>query len=78
MLAEMLRNAASLLPSGQREWAEAVQAEADQVPGGWPRVFWLAGGRIVAGGALGGAVAADHPRPARAPRSWAAGLFVRF
>jgi hypothetical protein len=44
MLAGMLRNAASLLPSGQREWAEAVQAEADQVPGGWPRVFWLAGG----------------------------------
>ena len=44
MLAGMLRNAASLLPSGQREWAEAVQAEADQVPAGWPRVFWLAGG----------------------------------
>jgi uncharacterized protein YqgC (DUF456 family) len=30
-----------------------------------------------AGGALGGAVAADHPRKPRPARSWAAGLFVR-
>ena len=44
MLAGMLRNAASLLPSGRRKWAEAVQAEADQVPAGWPRLRWLAGG----------------------------------
>jgi hypothetical protein len=29
------------------------------------------------GGALGGAVAADHPRRLRPIRSWAAGLFVR-
>jgi hypothetical protein len=30
-----------------------------------------------AGGALGGAVMADHPRKPRPARSWAAGLFVR-
>jgi hypothetical protein len=28
------------------------------------------------GGAVGGAIAADHPREARPDRSWAAGLFV--
>jgi len=44
MLARMLRDAARLLPSAQREWAEAVRAEADLVPAGWPRVGWLAGG----------------------------------
>src|SRR5204862_1327237 len=33
-----------LLPPGRQEWAEAVQAEADLVPAGWPRVGWLAGG----------------------------------
>jgi hypothetical protein len=44
MLAGMLRTAASWLPPGRREWAEAVRAEADQVPAGWPRLGWLAGG----------------------------------
>jgi hypothetical protein len=44
MLAGMLRTAASWLPSGRQEWAEAVRAEADQVPAGWPRLGWLAGG----------------------------------
>ena len=44
MLAGMLRNAARLLPPGRRQWAEAVRAEADQVPAGWPRLRWLAGG----------------------------------
>ena len=44
MLTRMLRDAARLLPSAQREWAEAVRAEADLVPAGWPRVGWLAGG----------------------------------
>jgi hypothetical protein len=44
MLARMLRDAARLLPSARREWAEAVRAEADLVPAGWPRVGWLAGG----------------------------------
>src|SRR5262249_56732678 len=36
--------AAQMLPPGRREWAEAVQAEAGQVPPGWPRLRWLAGG----------------------------------
>jgi hypothetical protein len=44
MLTWMLRAAARLLPSARREWAEAVRAEADLVPAGWPRVGWLAGG----------------------------------
>ena len=44
MLAGMLRNAAGLLPPGRRQWAEAVRAEAGQVPAGWPRLRWLAGG----------------------------------
>jgi hypothetical protein len=44
MLTKMLRGAARLLPSARREWAEAVRAEADLVPAGWPRVGWLAGG----------------------------------
>jgi hypothetical protein len=44
MLTRMLRDAARLLPPGRREWAEAVRAEADLVPAGWPRVAWLAGG----------------------------------
>jgi hypothetical protein len=44
MLTRMLRDAARLLPPGRQEWAEAVRAEADLVPAGWPRVGWLAGG----------------------------------
>jgi len=44
MLAGMLRHAARLLPPGRQQWAEAVRAEAGQVPAGWPRLRWLAGG----------------------------------
>ncbi len=44
MLTRMLRHAARLLPPGRRDWAEAVQAEAELIPAGWPRVGWLAGG----------------------------------
>jgi len=44
LLAGMLRHATRMLPPGRREWAEAVQAEAGQVPPGWPRLRWLAGG----------------------------------
>ena len=68
MLAGLLRTAARLLPPMRREWAEAVRAEVMMVLGP------LLG---AAGGALGGAVAADHPRKPRPARSWAAGLFVR-
>ena len=44
MLAGMLRHAAGWLPPGRQQWAEAVRAEAGQVPAGWPRLRWLAGG----------------------------------
>ena len=44
ILTRMLRDATRLLPRGRREWAEAVRAEADLVPAGWPRAGWLAGG----------------------------------
>jgi hypothetical protein len=44
LLAGVLRAAARWLPPGRREWAEAVRAEAGQVPAGWPRLGWLAGG----------------------------------
>ena len=42
-------------------------------------VFMMVLGPLLgaAGGALGGAVAADHPRRLRPIRWWAAGLFVR-
>jgi hypothetical protein len=38
------RAAARLLPAQRRDWAEAVWAEAHQVPAGWPRLAWRAGG----------------------------------
>src|SRR5215468_4355562 len=44
ILAGILRHVEGLLPPGRQEWAEAVQAEAGQVPAGWPRLRWLAGG----------------------------------
>lgn len=43
----MLRHAARLLPPERRSWAEALQAEAGQVPVGWPRWRWLAGGLVL-------------------------------
>jgi hypothetical protein len=43
----MLRQAARLLPPERRPWAEALQAEAGQVPAGWPRLRWLVGGLVV-------------------------------
>jgi hypothetical protein len=41
-------------------------------------VFMMVIGPLLgaAGGTLGGAVAADHPRRPRPARSWSAGLFV--
>jgi hypothetical protein len=32
------------VPAGRRDWAEAVWAEAREVPLGWPRLAWRAGG----------------------------------
>jgi hypothetical protein len=37
------RAGARLMPAGRREWAEAIWAEAQEVPPGWPRLAWRAG-----------------------------------
>ena len=43
------RAGARLMPAGRREWAEAIWAEAQEVPPGWPRLAWRAGGvRLIA------------------------------
>ena len=38
------RGAMRLVPADRRDWAEAVWAEAHEVPAGWPRLAWRAGG----------------------------------
>lgn len=43
-LTRTLAGAARLLPADRRPWAEALRAEADQIPAGWPQLAWLAGG----------------------------------
>ena len=43
-LAGLLGRSAGLLPVARREWAEAVLAEAGEVPAGAGRVAWLCGG----------------------------------
>src|SRR5262249_61749815 len=49
------RGAVRLVPTARRDWAEAVWAEAHDVPTGWPRLGWRAGGvgRIATGGERG-------------------------
>jgi hypothetical protein len=42
--ARLLTVAARFLPADKRQWADALQAEAGQVPAGWPRLTWLSGG----------------------------------
>jgi len=44
MMAVAGRGLASLLPAGRRDWIEAVWAEAYEVPPGFPRLAWRAGG----------------------------------
>jgi hypothetical protein len=44
MMAALLRCSAGLLPGDRRTWARALLAEADEVPAGWRRLAWLAGG----------------------------------
>src|SRR5580704_9620693 len=44
LLAGLLRITARLLPPARRQWAEAIQAEAGQVPAGWRQLHWLADG----------------------------------
>lgn len=43
-MAVVLRRAMVLVPGSRREWAEAIWAEAAEVPAGWQRLSWLAGG----------------------------------
>jgi membrane-associated phospholipid phosphatase len=40
----LLRYSEPMLPAGQRAWVRALRVEADQVPAGWDRLAWLAGG----------------------------------
>lgn len=44
VMAVVLRRAMALISGGRREWAEAIWAEAAEVPAGWQRLNWLAGG----------------------------------
>jgi hypothetical protein len=44
LLAGLLRITARLLPPARRQWAEAIRAEAGQVPAGWRQLHWLADG----------------------------------
>jgi hypothetical protein len=43
-MAALLRWSAGLLPANHRVWVGALWAEADEVPAGWHRLAWLAGG----------------------------------
>ena len=43
-MAAVLRRSAALVPADRREWAEAAWAEVAEVPAGWQRLRWLAGG----------------------------------
>jgi hypothetical protein len=43
-MAALLRHLAGLVAADRREWAEAVCAEAAEIPAGRPRLAWLAGG----------------------------------
>jgi hypothetical protein len=36
-----------LVPAARRDWAEAVWAEAHEVPAGWPRLAWRASGVLL-------------------------------
>jgi hypothetical protein len=40
----LARAGARLLPAARRDWAEALWAEAHEVPAGWRRLAWRAGG----------------------------------
>jgi hypothetical protein len=44
VLAGLLGRTARLLPAARRDWAEAVLAEAAEIPAGTSRVAWLGGG----------------------------------
>ncbi len=52
VLAGLLGRSARLLPAGRRDWAEALLAEAGEIPDPAGRVGWVAR-RAVAGGTGG-------------------------
>jgi len=41
------RGMVRLVPAARRDWAEAVWAEAHEVPPGWRRLAWRAGGVLL-------------------------------
>ena len=43
-MAALLRRSMAAAPADRREWTEAILSEAADVPPGWPRLAWLAGG----------------------------------
>src|SRR6516164_11367227 len=44
VIVALLRYSEPILPAEHRAWARAVRAEAGEVPAGWDRLAWLAGG----------------------------------
>jgi len=53
MTSRLVRAAMRLMPARRRGWAEALWAETGQVPSGWARLAWRAGGvRLIAREAL--------------------------
>jgi hypothetical protein len=50
VMGAVLRRSVVLLPADRREWAEALVAEAAEVPPGARRLAWLAGGLLLAAG----------------------------
>jgi hypothetical protein len=55
VIAALLRRSTALLPADRQVWARALWTEAYEVPEGWPRLAWLAGGArwVVREAALG-------------------------
>ena len=44
LIATLLRYSEPMVPAEQRAWARALRTEAGQIPAGWERLAWLAGG----------------------------------
>jgi undecaprenyl-diphosphatase len=44
LIVTLLRYSEPMVPAGQRAWARALRTEAGQIPAGWDRLTWLAGG----------------------------------
>ena len=44
LIVTLLRYSEPMVPAEQRAWARALRTEAGQIPAGWERLAWLAGG----------------------------------